>query len=194
MRAGSLRAVNLVTHLCGRCHHLGGWLVTQMAMALILPSRLTMLTVTWLVQWICICSLHGHSRSPSTPTLCTMCQPGSRTSPASQKATVLRHAIWNPVPRRVLASWCRLLGRKGKAKARAKARRRARQRQGHGLPQPARMLPHLPTHSLPGQCLVATAGAWTLPNRRSLMIGLAARRAGLDNVDARLAARGRAWS
>ena len=60
MRAGSLSLG--VTHLRGSCHHLGGWPVAQMQkMALILPSaRLTMLTLTWLVQWICICGLHGH--------------------------------------------------------------------------------------------------------------------------------------
>ena len=90
--------------------------------------------------------------------------------------------IWNQVPRRVLASWCRLLGR-----------RKPRQRQSaNGLPQPARMLPHR-WNGIRGR-LVATAGASTLPNRRSLMRGLAAGRANRDGVDAAFAGRGREWS
>ena len=48
-----------------------------------------------------------------------------RPPPMPQKATVFRHAIWNQVPRRALASWCRLLGRKGFPKTKAKAKAEA---------------------------------------------------------------------
>ena len=174
------------THLRGSCHHLGGWPVaTQMQkMALILTSA--RLTMTWFARWIRICGPHGHRWSPSTPTLyytiVSTGSPESDDSPTSQKATVLRHAIWNQVPRRALASWCRLLGR-----------RKPRQRQSaNGLPQPARMLPHR-WNGIRGR-LVATAGASTLPNRRSLMRGLAAGRANRDGVDAAFAGREREWS
>ena len=50
---------------------------------------------------------------------------GSRNSPVSQKAMVLRQAIWNQVPRRVLASW---LSQRRRRRPRQMQRRRPGQK------------------------------------------------------------------